>query len=178
MHKDIKNILVSEEKLANISKELGKKISEDFKDKTPIFIGLLKGCNPFLSDLLKNITIPCEVDYMRVSSYIGTESKGSITIVNDITTNVKGRDVIIVDDIVDTGRTTSLIKNLFEQRDAKSVTLCCMLDKTEGRVVDVDVKYIGTNVPNEFVVGYGLDYNELYRNLPYIGVLKEKVYNK
>ena len=113
---------------------------------------------------------------MKVSSYVGTESKGSITIINDVTCNVKGRDIIIVDDIVDTGRTTALIKNLFEQRDAKSVTLCCMLDKPEGRVVDIDVKYIGMVVPKAFVVGYGLDFNELYRNLPYIGVLKKELY--
>lgn len=124
MNKDIEKILVTEAELKALTARLGKEISNDFKDKTPIFIGLLKGCNPFLSDLLKEVTIPCEVDYMKVSSYVGTESKGSITIINDITSNVKGRDVIIVDDIVDTGRTTSLIKNLFEQRDAKSVTLC------------------------------------------------------
>ncbi len=177
MINDIDKVLLSKEDLENITRNLGAEISRDFADKTPVFIGLLKGCNPFLSDLLKNVTIPCEVDYMKVSSYVGTESKGSITIINDITTNVKDRDVIIVDDIVDTGRTTSLIKHLFEQRDAKSVTLCCMLNKPEGRVVEVNVKYIGSTIPNEFVVGYGLDYNELYRNLPFIGVLKRKIYN-
>ncbi len=176
MQNDIEKILISKEELENITKKLGEQISLDFKGKTPVFIGLLKGCNPFLTDLLKNVTIPCEVDYMKVSSYLGTESSGNITIVNDITTNIKGRNVIIVDDIVDTGRTTSLIKNLFEQRDAQSVTICCMLDKPEGRVVDVDVKYIGSTIPNLFVVGYGLDYNELYRNLPYIGVLKNEIY--
>lgn len=176
MQNDIEKILISKEELENITKKLGEQISLDFKGKTPVFIGLLKGCNPFLTDLLKNVTIPCEVDYMKVSSYLGTESSGNITIVNDITTNVKGRNVIIVDDIVDTGRTTSLIKSLFEQRDAASVTICCMLDKPEGRVVDVDVKYIGSTIPNLFVVGYGLDYNELYRNLPYIGVLKNEIY--
>lgn len=176
MQNDIEKILISKEELENITKKLGEQISLDFKGKTPVFIGLLKGCNPFLTDLLKNVTIPCEVDYMKVSSYLGTESSGNITIVNDVTTNVKGRNVIIVDDIVDTGRTTSLIKSLFEQRDAASVTICCMLDKPEGRVVDVDVKYIGSTIPNLFVVGYGLDYNELYRNLPYIGVLKNEIY--
>lgn len=176
MQNDIEKILISKEELENITKKLGEQISLDFKGKTPVFIGLLKGCNPFLTDLLKNVTIPCEVDYMKVSSYLGTESSGNITIINDITTNIKGRNVIIVDDIVDTGRTTSLIKNLFEQRDAASVTICCMLDKPEGRVVDVDVKYIGSTIPNLFVVGYGLDYNELYRNLPYIGVLKNEIY--
>lgn len=176
MNKDIEKILVTTEQLKDLTSRLGKQISNDFQGKTPIFIGLLKGCNPFLSDLLKEVTIPCEVDYMKVSSYVGTESKGSITIINDVTCNVKGRDIIIVDDIVDTGRTTALIKNLFEQRDAKSVTLCCMLDKPEGRVVDIDVKYIGMVIPKAFVVGYGLDFNELYRNLPYIGVLKKELY--
>ena len=173
MQNDIEKILISKEELENITKKLGEQISLDFKGKTPVFIGLLKGCNPFLTDLLKNVTIPCEVDYMKVSSYLGTESSGNITIVNDITTNIKGRNVI---DIVDTGKTTSLIKNLFEQRDCKSVEICCLLDKPEGRVVDVDVKYIGSTIPNLFVVGYGLDYNELYRNLPYIGVLKNEIY--
>lgn len=177
MHKDICKVLVSEEQLKEITCRLGRQISLDFKDSTPIFIGLLKGCNPFIADLLKQVSIPCEVDYMRVSSYVGTESRGDINIICDVSLNVKGRDVIIVDDICDTGRTTSLIKNLFIQRDAKSVTLCCLLDKPEGRIVDIDVKYIGTTVPNEFVVGYGLDYNELYRNLPYIGVLKKEIYN-
>lgn len=177
MKNDVEKILVSSAELASICKRLAEEISKDYEGKTPLFIGLLKGCNPFISDLLKNVTIPCEVDYMKVSSYVGTESKGNLRILNDISTPVKDRHVIVVDDIVDTGRTTSLIKHLFEQRDAASVSLCCLLDKPEGRIVDVDVKYIGTKIPNAFVVGYGLDYNELYRNLPYIGVLKKEIYN-
>lgn len=177
MNNDILKILVTEEQLADICQKLGQQISNDYADKKPVFIGLLKGCNPFISDLLKKVTIPCQVDYMKVSSYVKTESQDKINILNDISLNVKGRDVIIVDDIVDTGKTTSLIKNLFEQRDCKSVEICCLLDKPEGRIVDVPVKYIGTTVPNEFVVGYGLDYDEFYRNLPYIGVLKKEKYN-
>ena len=128
-------------------------------------------------DLIKNISIYCKLDFMKVSSYFGTtESSGTVNIKSDIQFDVKDQDVIIVDDIIDTGRTSSLIKNLFEQRGAKSVDLCCLLDKHEARLVDVDVKYVGGYIPNEFVVGYGLDYNELYRNLPYIGVLKEEIY--
>ncbi len=177
MLQDIEKILVSEEQLDSICQRLGKEISKDFEGKTPILIGLLKGCNPFLSDLLKKITIPCQVDYLKVSSYEGTSSTGNVKILNDISTDVKGRHVIIVDDIVDTGRTASLIKLLFLQRDAASVSICCLLDKSENRFVDVDVNYIGTKIINAFVVGYGLDYNELYRNLPFVGILKKEKYN-
>ncbi len=176
MKNDIKKVLVSESEIQDICKRLGKEISDDYAGKCPILIGLLKGCEPFMSDLCKNITVHAKLDYMRVSSYVGTGSTGNIEIKSDVTTDVRGQDVIIIDDIVDTGRTTLLIKNLFEQRGASSVEVCCLLDKPEGRVVEVDVKYIGGYVPNEFVVGYGLDYNELYRNLPFIGVLKEEMY--
>lgn len=178
MNNDIKKILVSEEEIQDICQKLGKQITEDYDGKYPILIGLLKGCEPFFSDLSKNIKTYCSIDYMRVSSYEGTASTGNVQIKADISLDIKGRDVIIVDDIVDTGKTCLYIKNLLLQRGAKSVELCCLLDKPEGRVVDVDVKYIGGCVPNEFVVGYGLDYNELYRNLPYIGVLKEEVYKE
>lgn len=176
MENDIKKILVSEKEIQDICKRLGKEISNDYAGKCPILIGLLKGCEPFMSDLCKNITTHCKLEYMRVSSYAGTGSTGNIEIKSDVAIDVRGKDVIIIDDIVDTGRTTLLIKNLFEQRGANSVEVCCLLDKPEGRVVEVEVKYIGGYVPNEFVVGYGLDYNELYRNLPFIGVLKEEMY--
>lgn len=177
MNNDIKKVIVSESELKAICKKLGEQISKDYQDKCPILIGLLKGCEPFFSDLIKNISIYCKLDFMKVSSYFGTtESSGTVNIKSDIQFDVKDQDVIIVDDIIDTGRTSSLIKNLFEQRGARSVELCCLLDKHEARLVDVDVKYVGGYIPNEFVVGYGLDYNELYRNLPYIGVLKEEIY--
>ena len=130
-----------------------------------------------MSDLVKHITSYCKLDYMNVSSYEGTLQGDTIEIISDITTPIDGKDVILVDDIVDSGRTIKFITSLLKQRGAKSVEVCCLLDKPEGRKVDVDVKYVGGKVPNEFVVGYGLDYNELYRNLPYIGVLKPEKYN-
>lgn len=176
MINDIEKVVLSTEKIQGICKQLGNRISKDYEGKNPLFIGLLKGCEPFISDLLKYVDIYCEVDYMKVSSYEGTESSGHIIIKSDINTDLSGRDIIVVDDIVDTGRTTLYIKELLQKRGAKSVSICCLLDKPEGRVVDVAVEYIGENIPKEFVVGYGLDYNERYRNLPYIGVLKEEIY--
>lgn len=177
MQNDIKEVLVSTEQIKNICKELGQKISNDYEGRCPVLIGLLKGCEPFMSNLVQNIDVYCRLDYMRVSSYEGgTSSTGNILIKSDISTDVSGKDIIIIDDIIDSGRSALMVKNLLEQRGAKSVEICALLDKPEGRVVHVDVKYIGTRIPNEFVIGYGLDYNELYRNLPYIGVLKEEIY--
>lgn len=176
MINDIEKVVLSTERIQGICKQLGNRISKDYEGRNPLFIGLLKGCEPFISDLLKYVDIYCEVDYMKVSSYEGTESSGHIIIKSDINTDLSGRDIIVVDDIVDTGRTTLYIKELLQKRGAKSVSICCLLDKPEGRVVDVAVEYIGENIPKEFVVGYGLDYNERYRNLPYIGVLKEEIY--
>lgn len=177
MHDDIKKISVSEEKIKGIVEELALKISKDFLGKNPMFIGLLKGCMPFMSDLVKHITIDCTIDYMKVSSYDGTSSTGSVA-VKSVMPEVEGKDVILVDDILDTGRTLDAVRKLLLNNGAKSVTLCVLLDKPEGRVVDITPAYVGGLVPNEFVVGYGLDYNEKYRNLPYIGVLKEEVYSK
>ncbi len=178
MNKDIKRVIVSESDLAAICKRLGQQISNDYAGKKPLIVGLLKGCQPFVSDLMKNIDIYCYVDYMTVSSYHGTASCGTITIKKDLDTDIKGMDVIIVDDIVDTGITISNITEILYKRGANSIEVMALLDKKEGRQVDVNVKYIGMPVPNEFVVGYGLDYDGLYRNLPYIGVLKEEVYQK
>lgn len=177
MTNDIAKILLNPTEIDEICHRLGEEISNDYKNRTPIIIGLLKGCQPFMSDLVKHITSYCKLDYMNVSSYEGTLQGDTIEIISDITTSIDGKDVIIIDDIVDSGRTVKFITSLLKQRGAKSVEVCCLLDKPEGRKVDVDVKYVGGKVPNEFVVGYGLDYNELYRNLPYIGVLKPEKYN-
>lgn len=177
MHNDIKKISVSEKNIKSIVEELGSKISKDFSGKNPMFLGLLKGCIPFMSDLLKHVTIDCMIDYMKVSSYDGTSSTGNI-VVKSVMPMVEGKDIILVDDILDTGRTLDAVRKLLIKNGAKSVTLCVLLDKPEGRVVDITPAYVGGLVPNEFVVGYGLDYNEKYRNLPYIGVLKEEVYSK
>lgn len=178
MENDIKKILVTKEEIENICSRLGKAISIDYKDKNPVFIGLLKGCEPFMSDLLKHVDCYAQVEYMRVSSYVDTESTGTTVIRQDLTRTVDGEDIILVDDIVDTGKTIHDIVGLLKSRNAKSVEVCCLIDKPEGRKINVDVKYVGGMIPKEFVVGYGLDYNEYYRNLPYIGVLKEEVYKK
>ena len=178
MINDIKKISVSKEQIDDICKRLGKQISEDFKGKEPVFIGLLKGCNPFMVDLLKEVTIHCSIDYLDVSSYNGTSSTGVVILHKDFRTDVKGKDVIIIDDILDSGRTLQEVKKLFLKRGANSIKLCVLLDKPEGRVVDIEADYVGGLVPNEFVVGYGLDYNEKYRNLRFIGVLKEEIYSQ
>ncbi len=172
----IESICFSEEEIADIVKKLGKEITKDYDGKDPLVIGLLKGCIPFMSDLFKNIDTEITLGYMKVSSYKGTESTGTIKIDGSIP-DVKGRHVIIVDDILDTGRTLNAIKNVFMDNDALSVEVCVLLDKPEGRKVNIVPKYCGGKVPNAFVVGYGLDYEEHYRNLPYIGILKKEIYS-
>ncbi len=176
MINDIKDVIANKEQIENICSKLGKKIEMDYQDKFPIFIGLLKGCQPFMSDLLKSINCYCEIEYMKVSSYAGTKTTGKLNIKVDTNVDVKDRNIIIIDDIVDSGITASNVIQLFIDRGAKSVEFCALLDKPEGRLTDITVKYVGMNVPNEFVVGYGLDYNEKYRNLPFIGILKEEIY--
>ncbi|MBR6071606.1 MAG: hypoxanthine phosphoribosyltransferase [Acholeplasmatales bacterium] len=177
LNDDIEKIFVTEDQIKEITKRVGTAINKDYADKDPLFIGLLKGCLPFMSDLLKYVDIKCSVDYLKCSSYSGTHSLGTITVKGDVPV-VEGRHVIVVDDILDSGRTISAVKNLFMQNGAKSVAFCVFLDKPEGRVVDITPSYVGGLVPNEFVVGYGLDYEEHYRNLPYVGVLKEEIYTK
>lgn len=172
----IESICFSEEEIADIVKKLGKEITKDYDGKNPLVIGLLKGCIPFMSDLFKNIDTEITLGYMKVSSYKGTESTGTIKIDGSIP-DVKGRHVIVVDDILDTGRTLNAIKNVFMDNGALSVEVCVLLDKPEGRKVNIVPKYFGGKVPNAFVVGYGLDYEEHYRNLPYIGILKKEIYS-
>jgi hypoxanthine phosphoribosyltransferase len=179
LEKDIKKVLVSEEEIKDITKRLGKQLSEDYKDKFPLVIGLLKGCVPFMGNLLTEMDIHLEIGFMDVSSYHGgIQSSGDIKIGKDIGIPVQDRDIIIAEDIVDTGRTLHVIMDLLKYRGAKSVEIVTLLDKPAGRVVELEAKYVGTTIPNEFVVGYGLDYDEKYRNLPYVGVLKEEVYSK
>lgn len=177
MNDDIKKISVSEDEIKQIVERLGTQISKDYQGRNPLFIGLLKGCIPFMSDLLKYVEIDCTLEYMKVSSYSGTESTGVVTVKGGLPI-VEGREIILIDDILDTGRTLDSVRKMLMEAGAKSVTICVLLDKPEGRKVDITPAYVGGLVPNEFVVGYGLDYNEHYRNLPYIGVLKEKVYQK
>ncbi|MBQ4627303.1 MAG: hypoxanthine phosphoribosyltransferase [Clostridia bacterium] len=177
MLKDIKDVYYSEEKLHGIVKDLGRKISEDYKGKNLLLVSVLKGSVVFMADLMRAITVPCEIDFMCVSSYAsGTTSSGVVKIIKDLDINLEGKDVLIVEDILDSGRTLNYIISILEKRNPASIKICTLLDKPERRVVDLYADYSGAEVPDEFVVGYGLDYNEKYRNLPYVGVLKEEVY--
>ncbi len=179
MHHDIAEILVSDKDIQNICDKLGRQITNDYKDKDPLLVGLLKGCVPFLSDLAKKIDLSVEIAYMSVSSYHGgISSSGDVKIKMDLDFPLTGRDVLIVEDIVDTGKTLSTIVKLFKHRGAKSVRVVTLLDKPEGRIVPFVPEYIGETIPKAFVVGYGLDYDERYRNLPYVGILKPEVYSK
>lgn len=179
MNKDIERILVSEDQIDEVAKRLGKQLTLDYKDKFPIVIGLLKGCVPFMARLITQIDCHIELGFMDVSSYNGgIESSGDIKIKKDLDIPVQDRHVIIAEDIVDTGRTIKVVMDLLKYRGAKSVSVVTLLDKPEGRVVVLEPEYIGVTIPKEFVVGYGLDYEEKYRNLPYVGVLKKEVYSK
>ncbi|HFI2447483.1 TPA: hypoxanthine phosphoribosyltransferase [Streptococcus suis] len=179
LDKDIKKILVSEEEIVAKCKELGQILANDYADKNPILVGILKGSIPFMAELMKHIDAHIETDYMVVSSYHGgTESSGTVKIIKDLDNSVAGRHIIFVEDIIDTGRTLKELKELFAFRQAASIKIATLLDKPEGRVVEIEPDYTCFTIPNEFVVGFGLDYNENYRNLPYVGVLKEEVYTK
>ena len=179
MLKDIDRILISEEELSKIVKELGAKITEDYKDKNLLLVSILKGSVTFMADLMREINIPCNIDFMAVSSYgSGTKSSGVVKIIKDLDSSIEGKDLLIVEDILDSGRTLNYIKEILLARNPKSIRICTLFDKPERRDVNLYADYIGSKVPNEFIVGYGLDYNEYYRNLPYIGVLKESVYSE
>ena len=178
MHKDVKKILVSEEEILKRSKELGKQITEDYeaRNELPLVVGLLKGSVPFLVELIKHIEMDIRFEFMDVSSYEGTESIGDVKVNLDLKTSVRGVPVLLVEDIVDTGRTIQEVKRLMYNKGASDVKVVSLLDKPDRRVVDINADYVGFTVPNEFVFGYGLDYNQKYRNLPYIGVLKDGLY--
>lgn len=180
MREDMERILLTEEDLQKIVKRVGKQISEDYKGSTNklILVSVLKGSVIFMGDLMRAIDIPCYIDFMSVSSYgSGTTSSGVVKIVKDLDTNViEGADLLIVEDILDSGRTLSYLKQLLSARNPKSIKICTLLDKPERRVVDLKADYVGSEIPDAFVVGYGLDYDEKYRNLPYVGILKPSVY--
>ena len=176
---DIKSILISEEEIAKRVKELGKQLAEDYKGKELLVVGILKGCMLFLSDLVRTIELPLTMDFMVVSSYgATTKSSGVVRIVKDLEREIEGKDVLIVEDIVDTGLTLSYLVENFKARNPKSVKVCSLLDKPDRRKAQVEIQYIGFKIPDEFVVGYGLDYGENYRNLPFVCVLKPEVYTK
>lgn len=177
MHNDIKEVLITEEDIENKCKEIGAQLTKEYEGKFPLAVGVLKGALPFMSDVLRHIETHLEMDFMDVSSY-GNEmrSSGEVKIVKDLDSHVAGRDILIIEDIIDSGLTLSYLVNLFKYRKANSVKIVTLLDKPSGRDAAIEADIIGFQVPDEFVVGYGLDYNQKYRNLPYIGVLKPEVY--
>lgn len=172
----VKKVLVSERQIKKIANKLGKQISKDYKNKDLIVVGLLKGCAPFMMELIKHITIPLQMDFVQVSSYEGTKSTNNVKFKKDLETNIEGKHVLLVDDILDTAQTITSLLSVLADRGAASIELCCLLDKPAGRVVQYNAKYTGKVIPKEFVIGYGLDYNEFYRNLPYIAIVKDEVY--
>ena len=174
---DIEKILFQEEELKQRVKELGAQITEDYKGKEIILITVLRGSYIFMADLSRAINCPCIIDFMSVSSYgKGTTSSGQVQITKDLSENIAGRDVIVVEDILDSGNTLSYLLEILEARKPASVRLCTLLDKPERRVRKIQADYSGFTIPDAFVVGYGLDYAEKYRNLPYVGILKPSVY--
>ena len=177
MGNDSQEVLLTEQQLADKVAELGARISADYEDKNPLVVSVLKGSYVFMADLTRKITIPCNVDFMAVSSYgAGTKTTGEVQIIKDIGSKIDGRHLIIVEDILDSGVTLSFLMKILKARGAASIRLCTLLSKPERRKVDVPVDYLGFEIPDAFVVGYGLDYAEKYRNLPYIGILKPSVY--
>ena len=176
---DIERVLISEEDLRDIVKKLGAQISEDYKDKNLLLVSVLKGSVMFMADLMREITVPCNIDFMAVSSYgSGSKSSGVVKIIKDLDDSIEGKDLLIVEDILDSGVTLSNLIRMLEERRPKSIEVCTLFDKPERRAAHVYAKYIGLKVPDEFVVGYGLDFDEKYRNLPFVGVLKPEVYTK
>jgi hypoxanthine phosphoribosyltransferase len=175
---EVKEILVTEEQIRERCKELGEILTKDYsaENEEVLVVALLKGAVPFLSELIKNIKLPLELDFMDVSSYDGTESIGDIRILKDLNCSIKEKSILLVEDIIDTGRTIFEVKKMLYNKGAKNVKVVSLLDKPERRIVDIDADYVGFDIPNEFVIGFGLDYNQKYRNLPYIGVLKPEVY--
>lgn len=178
MRSDIQEVLYTEEQIQGKVKEMGERLSADFEGRNPLVICILKGAFIFMSDLVKAMSIPLEVDFMAVSSYgTSTQSSGVVKIIKDLDTSVEGRDVIIVEDIIDSGLTLSYLADVLERRNARSITIAALFDKPSGRKVALDANYKGFVIPDAFVVGYGLDYAEKYRNLSYVGILKKEVYS-
>ena len=178
MEKNIEKVLLSEQQLKDRIRELGEELSREYADKDPIFVGVLKGVVVFYADMVRQITVPCQFDFMWISSYSGTETTGRMEVKRDISADIKGRHVVILEDIFDTGNSLQYTYHHLLGKEPASLKICTLLDKPERRKPNVTVKadYTGFVIPNEFVVGYGLDFNEHYRNLPYVGVLKPEAY--
>lgn len=173
MHKDIKEIIFSEEQLIQRSKEIGEQITKDFAGEEVLLVGILRGSVLFFADVMRNIDLDCRIDFMGVKSYEGTVS-GNLSITKDLSEDIAGKNIILVEDILDTGKTLAFIKKELAKRNPKSISICTLLDKKIEKSEDVKAQYVGFEVDNVFVVGYGLDYSQKYRNLPYIGVIKEE----
>ena len=166
----VKGVLVSEEEAKEIVERLGKQISKDYEGKNLVLVSVLKGAVVFMADLMRAIDIPLSIDFMVVSSYNKTESTGTVKIIKDLDTDLTGKDILIVEDILDTGRTLASLMEILKMRNPASLKICTFLDKPDRRVSQITAQYTGKVIPDEFVVGYGLDYDEAYRNLPYVGI--------
>lgn len=174
---DVKEVLFSRMDLADKCRELGQLISEDYEGKDLVLVGILKGSVVFMTDLMKEITIPCSIEFMEVSSYgTGSTSSGVVKINKDLDMDITGKHILIIEDIIDTGLTLSYLVDYLKTRKAEGIDIVCLLDKKERRVRDIPVKYVGFEVPDEFIIGYGIDYAEKYRNLPFVGTLKDEIY--
>ena len=180
MERDIEKILLTEEQIQNRVKELGEILTAEYADKNPVVVGVLKGVVVFYADMIRQLKVPCQLDFMWISSYAGTSSTGNMQVRQDLRTDIKGRHVLILEDIFDTGNSLDFTVKHLLSREPASLKICTLLDKPERRNPKVTLKadYTGFTIPNAFVVGYGLDYNEKYRNLPYVGILKPEVYTK
>ena len=178
MNQDILKVLLSEEQIHARIQEMGDELFDRFKDRDPMFVGVLNGCFMFMADLVRATQLKSEVEFISLSSYKNaTKSSGVVEITRDLQRDITGRDILVVEDILDSGLTLSYIKELLESRGPRSIRIATLLDKPSRRKVDLQADYIGFSVPDEFVIGYGLDYDEKYRNLPYIGILKPEVYS-
>ncbi len=179
MLKDIESVLFSQEDIQAMVARMGEQISRDYKGKNLLLVSILKGSIVFMADLMRSIELPCRIDFMAVSSYgSGIKSSGSVKIIKDLDLDLEGYDLLIVEDILDSGRTLSSLMEILSTRKPKSIQICTLFDKPERREADVYARYIGAQVPDAFIVGYGLDYDEKYRNLPFVGVLRPEVYEK
>ena len=179
MLEDIKEVLITEEQLKARIAELGKELSREYADKNPIVVGVLKGVVVFYADMIRQLTVPCQMDFMWISSYEGTNSTGKMKVRQDLSNDIRGRHVLILEDIFDTGNSLDFTIKELSKREPASLKVCTLLDKPERRnpAVNLQADWVGFTIPNEFVVGYGLDYNEYYRNLPFVGVLKPEAYS-
>lgn len=179
MHPDVDSILISEEQIKKRIQELAVKLDKEYEGKRPLMVSILKGSVMFYADLLRTMSIPVEMDFMAISSYgAGAKSSGEVKLIKDLDRKIEGRDVVIVEDIIDSGYTLSYLKRMLYSRKPASVKICALLDKYARRVVPIEADFKGFDIEDEFVIGYGLDYAERYRNLPYIGILKRSVYEK